>query len=92
MKQFYTVMGEFNSVGICEAPDDVVIARYDRPKGAQINRPHCRGRGRDCRLPKACAAGAQRLPLRSAADDPTSDALIAVSLPAASWNLAAATG
>ena len=53
MKQFYMVMGEFSFVGICEAPDDVVVARYGRPKGAQINRPHHRGRGRDCRLPKA---------------------------------------
>jgi hypothetical protein len=66
------------------------IARYDRPKGAQINGPHRRGRGRGRRLPKAYAAAARRLPLRSAADDPASDALIAASLPAASWNLAAA--
>jgi uncharacterized protein with GYD domain len=28
MKQFYRVMGEFDFVGICEAPDDTVIARY----------------------------------------------------------------
>ena len=28
MKQFYMVMGEFDFVGICEAPDDAVMARY----------------------------------------------------------------
>jgi uncharacterized protein with GYD domain len=28
MKQFYMVMGEFDFVGICEAPDDAVLARY----------------------------------------------------------------
>jgi uncharacterized protein with GYD domain len=28
MKQFYMVMGDFDFVGICEAPDDAVIARY----------------------------------------------------------------
>jgi uncharacterized protein with GYD domain len=28
MKPFYTVMGDFDFVGICEAPDDAVIARY----------------------------------------------------------------
>ena len=28
MKQFYMVMGEFGFVGICEAPDDAVMARY----------------------------------------------------------------
>ena len=28
MKQFYLVMGEFDFVGICEAPDDAVMARY----------------------------------------------------------------
>jgi hypothetical protein len=28
MKQFYEVMGEFDFVGICEAPDDAVMARY----------------------------------------------------------------
>jgi uncharacterized protein with GYD domain len=27
MKQFYMVMGEFDFVGICEAPDDAVMAR-----------------------------------------------------------------
>ena len=39
MKQFCVVMGELNFVGICEVPDDIAIARYDRPKGAQINGP-----------------------------------------------------
>jgi uncharacterized protein with GYD domain len=28
MQQFYLVMGEFDFVGICEAPDDAVMARY----------------------------------------------------------------
>jgi uncharacterized protein with GYD domain len=28
MKQFYMVMGAFDFVGICEAPDDAVMARY----------------------------------------------------------------
>ena len=28
MKQFYMVMGKFDFVGICEAPDDAVMARY----------------------------------------------------------------
>jgi uncharacterized protein with GYD domain len=28
MKEFYMVMGEFDFVGICEAPDDAVMARY----------------------------------------------------------------
>jgi hypothetical protein len=28
MKQIYMVMGEFDFVGICEAPPDAVMARY----------------------------------------------------------------
>jgi uncharacterized protein with GYD domain len=28
MKQFYMVMGDFDFVGICEAPDDAVMARF----------------------------------------------------------------
>jgi len=28
MKQFYMVMGDFDFVGICEVPDDAVMARY----------------------------------------------------------------
>src|ERR1700733_839650 len=28
MKQFYMVMGDFDFVGICEAADDAVMARY----------------------------------------------------------------
>jgi uncharacterized protein with GYD domain len=28
MKQFYVVMGDFDFVGICEAPDDAVMVRY----------------------------------------------------------------
>ena len=28
MKQFYLVMGEFDFVAICEAPDDAVMARF----------------------------------------------------------------
>ena len=34
MKQFYMVMGEFDFVGICEAPDDAVMARYVLQLGA----------------------------------------------------------
>src|SRR3984957_5148900 len=33
MKQFYMVMGEFDFVGICEAPDDAVMARYVLQRG-----------------------------------------------------------
>ena len=40
----------------------------------------------DRRLPPAYAAAARRLPLRAAADDPASDALIAASLPATPWH------
>ena len=28
MKQFYMVLGDFDFVGICQAPDDAVMARY----------------------------------------------------------------
>ena len=28
MKQFYMVMGDFDFVAICDAPDDAVMARY----------------------------------------------------------------
>ena len=28
MKQFYMVLGDFDFVGVCEAPDDAVMARY----------------------------------------------------------------
>jgi uncharacterized protein with GYD domain len=28
MKQFYLVMGEFDFVAVCEAPDDSVMARF----------------------------------------------------------------
>jgi uncharacterized protein with GYD domain len=28
MKQFYMVMGDCDFVGVCEAPDDAVMARY----------------------------------------------------------------
>ena len=28
MKQFYMVLGEFDFVGICEAPDDAVMASF----------------------------------------------------------------
>jgi uncharacterized protein with GYD domain len=34
MKQFYMVMGEFDFVAICEAPDDAVMARFDLQLGA----------------------------------------------------------
>src|SRR6202040_3712297 len=50
------------------------------------------GRGRGGRLPKAYPAAARRLPLRAPAYDPAPDALVAASLPAASWNLATAAG
>jgi hypothetical protein len=50
------------------------------------------GRGRGDRLPKAYPAAARRLPLRVRAYDPTPDALVSSPVPAASWNLAPATG
>src|SRR6516162_8042562 len=34
MKQFYMVMGDCDFVGICEAPDDAVMARYVLQLGA----------------------------------------------------------
>jgi uncharacterized protein with GYD domain len=34
MKQFYMVMGGFDFVGICEAPDDAVMARFDLQLGS----------------------------------------------------------
>jgi uncharacterized protein with GYD domain len=37
MKQFYLVMGEFDFVGICEAPDDAVMARYVLQLGASAS-------------------------------------------------------
>jgi hypothetical protein len=37
MKQFYMVMGEFDFVGICEAPDDAVIC--GRPLGKGFDDP-----------------------------------------------------
>ena len=37
MKQFYMVMGEFNFVGICEALDDAVMARYVLQLGASAS-------------------------------------------------------
>ena len=37
MKQFYLVMGEFDFVGICEAPDDAVMARYVLSSGASAS-------------------------------------------------------
>jgi uncharacterized protein with GYD domain len=33
MKQFYMVMGDYGFVGICEAPDAAVMARYVLPLG-----------------------------------------------------------
>ena len=50
------------------------------------------GRGRGGRLPKAYPAAAQRLPLRAQPTIPHLTRSVAASLPAASWNLAAATG
>jgi hypothetical protein len=38
MKQIYMVMGEFDFVGICEAPHDAVMARYVPQLGAPASR------------------------------------------------------
>src|SRR5271163_4411499 len=40
MKQFYMVMGEFDFVGICEAPDDAVMARFVLQLGGPRLRAH----------------------------------------------------
>jgi uncharacterized protein with GYD domain len=40
MKQFYMVMGEFGFVGICEAPDDAVMACYVLQLGGPRLRAH----------------------------------------------------
>ena len=40
MKQFYMVMGEVDFVGICEAPDDAVMARYVLQLGGPWLRAH----------------------------------------------------
>ena len=37
MKQFYMVMGEFDFVGICEAPHHAVMARYVPQLGASAS-------------------------------------------------------
>ena len=71
---------------------DVRFRPADRTEGAQINGPVRRGGGGRRRLPKAYAAAARRLPLRPAADDPASDALVAASLPQAPRDLPAAAG
>src|ERR1700734_3423088 len=60
------------------------------PREPPINGLVRRGRGCGRPLPKTYAAAARRLPLRSAADHSTSDALVPSSLPPTSWNLAAA--
>src|SRR3984885_7612491 len=60
------------------------------PREPPINGLVRRGRGCGRRLSKTYAAAARRLPLRSAADHSTSDALVPSSLPPTSWNLAAA--
>jgi hypothetical protein len=59
MKQFYMVMGDFDFVGICEAPDDAVLARYVSQLGGLWLRAHqdLEGipggrRGRDRQLPQ----------------------------------------
>ena len=40
MKQFYMVMGEFDFVGICDAPDDAVMVRYVLQLGGRGFRAH----------------------------------------------------
>ena len=62
------------------------------PKAAQIDGPVGRGRGRRRRLPKAYAAAARRLPLRPAADDPASDALVPSPVSATPRDLPVAPG
>jgi hypothetical protein len=37
MKQIYMLMGEFDFVGICEAPRDAVLARYVPQLGASAS-------------------------------------------------------
>ena len=37
IKQFYMVMGEFDFVGVCEASDDAVTARYVLQLGASAS-------------------------------------------------------
>jgi hypothetical protein len=37
MKQIYMLMGEFDFVGICEAPHDAVLARYVPQLGASAS-------------------------------------------------------
>src|ERR1700735_490626 len=68
----------------------VGLRSADWAEGAPINGLVRRGRGCGRRLSKTYAAAARRLPLRSAADHSTSDALVPSSLPPTSWNLAAA--
>ena len=53
MKQFYMVMGEFDFVGICDAPDDAVMVRYVLQLGGPRLRAHENAEGvpRD-RLPR----------------------------------------
>ena len=64
----------------------------EQDRRSRVDRPVRRGGGHHRRLSQAHAAAARRLPLRPAADDPASDALVAASLPAAPWHLPAAGG
>ena len=55
MKQFYMVLGEFDFVGICEAPDDAVMARYVLQLGGRRLRAHEDAEGfPGDRLPRNC--------------------------------------
>ena len=62
------------------------------PKAAQIDSPVSRGRGRRRRLPKAYFVAARRLPLRPAAHDPASDALVPSPVSATPRDLPVAAG
>ena len=62
------------------------------PKEPRSTVLSARGGGHHRRLSQAYAAAARRLPVRAAADDPASDALVAASLSAAPRHLPAAGG
>jgi hypothetical protein len=52
------VMGEFDFVGICEAPDDAVMARFVLQVGASVSYEDAEGFPGD-RLPRNCPRAAQ---------------------------------
>jgi hypothetical protein len=62
----------------------------NRAEGAAFVRAFTRAGGDHRRLRQAHAVTTGRLPLRTSADDPAFDALVAASLPAASWHIASA--